>query len=342
MNPVTGYFQTVSWQEGWIRLIDQTQLPERLVYRDCHNVTQLWSAIRTLQVRGAPAIGIASALGVAMAAHQSKAHTSKEFEQELLQAIEYLRSARPTAVNLFWATQRMKKVLEDSRDVELEERKKVLLATALRILEEDKEICRRMADFGSTLIPREGARVLTHCNAGGLATADYGTALGVLFRAHEQGKEVEVYAGETRPLLQGARLTTWELKQAGIPVTLICDNMAASVMNQKRVDLILVGADRIAVNGDTANKIGTYSLAVLAQYHQIPFYVVAPWSTIDLNISDGTQIPIEVRDPKEITQWGDKRWAPEGIDVWNPAFDVTPAELIRAFVTEKGILKPPF
>lgn len=333
--------QTISWQNGAIRLIDQTELPARLVYRDCLDLSGVWQAIRTLQVRGAPAIGIAGALGVAMAAHQSKAKEISEFCQEILKAIDYLRSARPTAVNLFWATERMKKRLEKLNGITLEESKRGLIQEASEMIEEDTQVCRRMAEFGAALIA-PGSRVMTHCNAGGLATAGYGTALGVIYRAHEQGKIKEVFAGETRPLLQGARLTTWELKQAGIPVTLVCDTMAGSVLKQKEIDLVLVGADRIASNGDTANKIGTYNLAVLAKHHKIPFYIAAPWSTIDIAITNGSQIPIEERDPKEITHWGGKQWAPDGIGVWNPAFDVTPAEFITAFITEKGVLKPPF
>jgi methylthioribose-1-phosphate isomerase len=276
-----------------------------------------------------------------MAAIRLASADAKKFKEEILKAIEYLQSARPTAVNLFWATERMKKTLQVHERQEPKQLAKTLLEEAQRILEEDKDTCRRMAEFGAALIA-PGSRVMTHCNAGGLATAGYGTALGVIYRAHEQGKIKEVFAGETRPLLQGARLTCWELKEAGVPVTLVCDTMAGSVLKQKGIDLVLVGADRIAANGDTANKIGTYNLAVLAKHHKIPFYIAAPWSTIDLSISDGSQIPIEERDSKEITHWGGKQWAPEGINVWNPAFDVTPAEFITAFITEKGILKPPF
>ncbi len=341
MTTQSAYYQTVSWQNGKVRLIDQTLLPAQLVYIECDTVESLWEAIRSLRVRGAPAIGIASAFGVAIAAIRAAASDAKNFKGEVLKAIEYLRSARPTAVNLFWATERMKETLQARERQEPKRLAQILLEEAQGILEEDKNTCRKMAEFGAVLIA-PGSRVMTHCNAGGLATAEYGTALGVIYRAHEQGKIKEVFAGETRPLLQGARLTCWELKQAGVPVTLVCDTMAGSVLKQKGIDLVIVGADRIASNGDTANKIGTYNLAVLAKHHKIPFYVAAPWSTIDVSISDGSQIPIEERDPREITHWGGKQWAPEGIGVWNPAFDVTPAELITAFITEKGILNPPF
>ncbi len=335
------YYQTVSWNNGKVRLIDQTFLPVTLVYIDCDTVESLWEAIRSLRVRGAPAIGIAAALGVAMAAVQSVTTEREAFRQEVLRAVEYLRTARPTAVNLFWATERMKKKLQALAKEPIGEAKQKLLQEAQEILEEDRRTCHKIAEFGARLVP-PGARIMTHCNAGGLATAEYGTALGIIFRAHELGKVKEVFVGETRPLLQGARLTSWELKQAGVAVTLVCDTMAGSVLKQKGVDFVVVGADRIAVNGDTANKIGTYNLAVLAQYHKIPFYVAAPWSTIDLSIADGSQIPIEERHRQEITEWGGKQWAPDGINVWNPAFDVTPAELITGFVTEKGILRPPF
>lgn len=333
--------QTISWQNGKVRLIDQTLLPTQLTYIECGTVESLWEAIRSLRVRGAPAIGIASAFGVAIAAIQAAASNAKSFKEEVLKAVEYLRSARPTAVNLFWATERMKKTLQAHKQQGPGQLARTLLEEAQRILEEDKDTCHRMAEFGATLIA-PGSRVMTHCNAGGLATAGYGTALGVIYRAHEQGKIKEVFAGETRPLLQGARLTCWELNQSGVPVTLVCDTMAGSVLKQKQIDLVIVGADRIAANGDTANKIGTYNLAVLARYHKIPFYVAAPWSTVDMAITNGSQIPIEERDPKEITRWDGKQWAPDGIGVWNPAFDVTPAELITAFITEKGVVKPPF
>ena len=334
-------FRTVSWDNGRVRLIDQTLLPSRLSYIECQTLEALWEAIRSLRVRGAPAIGIASAFGVVIAAQNSTRVEWQELKQDVLKGIEYLRTARPTAVNLFWATERMGKKLEICKGKSVKETIQILLEEADSILQEDRQTCHKMAEFGATLVP-ERSQVMTHCNAGGLATAEYGTALGVIFRAFEQGKIYQVFVGETRPLLQGARLTCWELQQAGVPVTLVCDTMVGLVLKEKKINLILVGADRIAVNGDTANKIGTYNLAVLAKYHQIPFYVVTPWSTIDLAISDGSQIPIEERNPHEITEWGGKKWAPDGINVWNPAFDVTPRELITGFVTERGILEPPF
>lgn len=331
---------TIEWKNGKVRLIDQTRLPGKLVYIDCKDVKRLWHAIKRLEVRGAPAIGIAGALGVVLGVKDSKARDFGQFLRKLERIVAFLGSARPTAVNLFWALERMRDAALKNSQKSVHEIKKILLKEAFKIIAEDKAACRRMAAFGAGLI-KNGDTILTHCNAGALATADYGTALGVIYRAKEQGKKIKVYADETRPLLQGARLTCWELMQHKIDVTLICDNMAASLMSQGKIDKIFVGADRIAKNGDAANKIGTYNLAVLANYHKIPFYVVAPMSTFDLTLKTGREIPIEQRNPIEVTQIGNKTIAPKSIKVYNPAFDVTPNNLITAIITEKGIFKTP-
>lgn len=332
---------TIYWDNGIIKLVDQTKLPYDLVYAECRTKEDIWHAIKIMQIRGAPAIGIASGFGVFFGMKDSEATSYSEFENELERVISYLASVRPTAVNLNWALSRMKKVVEANTGKDILSLKKILFSEALKILEEDKQICRKMARFGSQFI-QEGNSVLTHCNAGGLATADYGTALGVLFYAKEKSKKFHVYVDETRPVLQGARITAWELMQAEIDCTLICDNMAAGLMKDKKIDLVLVGADRIIYNGDTANKIGTYSLACLANVHNIPFYVAAPSSTFDLNIRNGNAIPIEERNSREVTHIGDKRVAPEGIKTYNPAFDVTPGSFITSFITEKGIIRPPY
>jgi len=333
--------QTIQWRNGRVRIIDQTKLPGKLVYVDCADVAMLWRSIRTMRVRGAPALGIAGCLGVVLAIMPMKARSARELLKKLDHAIRYLGSARPTAVNLFWALERMRGAALRSSDKPVTTIKKLLLREALRVIDEDKEICRRMADWGARLV-QGGDRILTHCNAGALATADFGTALGVLYRAGQLGKRVTVYADETRPLLQGARLTAWELMRQKIDVTLICDNMAATLMAQKKIDKVFVGADRVAANGDAANKIGTYNVAVLARYHGIPFYVVAPLSSFDFSLKNGKEIPIEQRDPREVVEINNKRIAPAGVKVYNPAFDVTPHRLITAIVTEKGIARKPF
>lgn len=332
---------TITWSKGKVKLIDQTLLPERLVYLYLDNTEDLWEAIRNLRVRGAPALGIAAALGVVLGIRNSRADTFMGFYREFKKVKDYLSTSRPTAVNLFWALRRMEKVCLANREKSVSYIKKILFKEALNLIEEDRNICRAIGKNGARLI-RNGDRILTHCNAGGLATADYGTALACMFAAKEQGKNIEVYADETRPLLQGARLTSWELKHAGIPVTLICDNMAGEVMREGRIDKVVVGADRIAANGDTANKIGTYSLSILAYTHRIPFYIAAPVSTIDFSISDGSKIPIEERKAEEVTSWYGKKIAPEGIKVYNPAFDVTPSKLITGIITELGIVSPPY
>jgi methylthioribose-1-phosphate isomerase len=335
--------RTISWiggKDGFIRLIDQTQLPTRLEYRDCRTVEELWEAIKTLRVRGAPAIGVAAAMGVVLGVQHFTERTRGAFAARLQHVTSYLRTSRPTAVNLFWALERMEKCVRDFTETRSPaELIAMLLDEALAIEEEDRGMCRAIGEAGAGLIG-DGQGVLTHCNAGGLATADYGTALAVMFRAAELGRRFQVFADETRPLLQGARLTAWELQQRGIDVTVICDNMAAQVMKEGRVQLVIVGADRIAANGDTANKIGTYGVALLARAHAIPFYVAAPSSTFDLTLQTGEAIPIEQRDPREVTNGFGRQTAPDGVKVYNPAFDVTPAHLIAGIVTEKGMIQP--
>jgi len=332
---------TIKWIKGKIRFIDQTRLPLELRYIYCKDINTLYEAIKTMKIRGAPALGIAAAFGVVLGVENSKAKNFKDFMKQLNRVIKYLGSSRPTAVNLFSALERMRETVRQSQKLPVKKIKNILLKEAIKIFEQDRVMCRRLSQYGSRLIKNKD-KILTICNAGALATSDYGTALGVIFRAKEEGKNIKVYASETRPLLQGARLTTWELKRENIDVTLICDNMAASLMKQRRIDKIFVGADRIASNGDTANKIGTYSLAVLAKYHNIPFYVVAPSSSFDLNLSDGEKIPIEQRDQKEVLEILGKRIAAKGIKAYNPAFDVTVHNLISAIITEFGIIRPPY
>ena len=334
---------TIEWVGGVggvARLIDQTLLPTETVFIDCGDIESMWEAIKLLRVRGAPAIGIAAAMGVVVGVQGSSAASGEELVAEVEKAADYLATSRPTAVNLFWALDRMRRIARESADLPPDQIKERLLAEAVAICEDDKAICRRIGRNGAELV-RDGDTVLTHCNAGGLATADYGTALAVVFAAHEQGKRVSVFADETRPLLQGARLTTWELMQAGVDVTLICDNMAGLVMKQGKIDLVVVGADRIAANGDAANKIGTYSVAVLAARHGIPFYVAAPLSTFDLTLASGEEIPIEERGSDEITCGFGRRTAPEGVTVYSPAFDVTPADHIAGIITECGVIERP-
>jgi len=336
-------FETVVWvgdaSTGHLRLIDQTLLPGEFVLLDCRDVPTTWEAIKSLRVRGAPAIGIAAAFGAVLGGQSGLDQGIGKVRSSLKQATDHLRTSRPTAVNLFWALDRIDRVAESLTSTDPVEFLGRILVEAQAITDEDKAMCRSIGRFGAPLIgPGQG--VLTHCNAGGLATADYGTALAVIFAAHEAGTDLRVFADETRPLLQGARLTAWELQRRGILVTLICDNMAAQVMKERKVDLVVVGADRIAANGDAANKIGTYGVALLARAHGIPFYVAAPSSTFDLAIDDGDAIPIEQRDPREITHGFGRATAPEGIDVYNPAFDVTPADLITGIITERGIISP--
>ena len=332
---------TIEWADGRIHLIDQTLLPNEFHQIYCDDVESVWEAIKSLRVRGAPAIGIAGALGAVLGIWKSKATNYPDLATELKKVTDYLATSRPTAVNLFWALERIKQTAEKHKDLEIAQLKDVLLDEAQSIIEEDRARCRAIGQHGLDLL-RNGDTILTHCNAGGLATSDYGTALAVMFSAHESGKNISVYADETRPLLQGSRLTAWELMQAGIDVTLICDNMAAQVMKEGKIQCVIVGADRIAANGDTANKIGTYNVAILAKAHDIPFYVAAPTSTLDLSLKTGDLIPIEQRAAEEVTEGFGSRTAPEGVKVYSPAFDVTPAHLITAIITEKGIAHPPF
>lgn len=343
MATVENNVATLRWigdVDGHLRLIDQTLLPTEFREIECRDAATVWEAIKALRVRGAPAIGIAAAYGVCLGVREASSQDERAFFQRLDEVCDYLASSRPTAVNLFWAIERMRERARQLRDEQSPAAiRGELLAEAHAIHEQDREICRQIGRVGAELL-RDGEGVLTHCNAGGLATADYGTALAVMFAAHESGKRIHVYADETRPLLQGARLTAWELKQRGIDVTLICDSMAAQVMREGRVQAVITGADRIAANGDTANKIGTYGVALLAAAHEIPFYVAAPVSTFDLALASGDAIPIEQRDPQEITHGFGRATAPEGIKVYNPAFDVTPARLIRAIICERGIIEP--
>ncbi len=324
--------------DGWLRLLDQSQLPGREVYIECREIHTLWEAIRALRVRGAPAIGIAAAYGVCLGL-QGSFSSRQEIETRLSETIQYLASARPTAVNLFWALERMRRRASCFPEAAPEELRQLLLEEALAIHAEDRLMCQAIGSHGVSLVPH-GAGILTHCNTGALATGGLGTALGVIYTAFSQGKKVHVYVDETRPLLQGARLTAWELGRWGVPHTLICDSTAAVLMKHGRIQLVITGADRIAANGDTANKIGTYSLAVLARAHQIPFYVAAPSTTFDLSLSSGSETPVEERDPAEVVHIMGQGIAPEGVRVFNPAFDITPAELISAIICEAGIIQP--
>ena len=326
---------------GRARLIDQTKLPSELVYIETADIKDLWRAIKTLQVRGAPAIGVTAAMGVALAVQNLDAKSGEEVFREVNKAADYLAKSRPTAINLFWALERMKKVAAAAMNNAPDELKRILVEEAVKIRDEDAAMCRSIGRYGATLL-EDGFTILTHCNAGGLATAEYGTALAPVYVAQEQGKRIRVFADETRPLLQGSRLTAWELMQAGIDVTLICDNTAAHVMREGMINAVMVGADRIAADGDTANKIGTYGVAVSARAHHIPFYVLAPTSSWDLTLRSGKEIPIEHRDRIEVVKGFGTLTAPEHVKVYSPAFDVTPADLITAIVCEKGIAKPPF
>lgn len=331
---------TVQWHEGAVRLLDQSRLPETVAFLDCRDVESVALAIRELKVRGAPAIGVTAAMGVALGAQAISATEYDAFARELVGICGRLAATRPTAVNLFWAIERMKQKLLALRSEPVSAIKAALLKESQAILDEDIALCKAMGRHGAELI-QKGQTILTHCNAGALATAGYGTALGVIRAAWEQGKQIQVIADETRPVLQGARLTAWELMEDKIPVTLITDNMAGSLMRQGKIHLCIVGADRIAANGDVANKIGTYSVAVLAKAHGIPFYVAAPYSTIDLRTASGADIPIEQRNVQEVTTiHGSHPVAPTGVNVYNPAFDVTPAELVSGIITERGVFTP--
>ena len=332
--------ETLRWRHGRLELIDQRRLPLEFEYVACGDAAQTAAAIRDMVVRGAPAIGCTAAYGVALEAQRHAGAARAQFDAALEQSFRTLGASRPTAVNLFWAIERMRQCHAKHSNDSTQKAAAALLDLAQQIHRDDIEICRAIGGHGAPLLA-DGARVMTHCNAGALATAGHGTALGVIRSARDAGKRISVIANETRPYLQGARLTAWEMVQENIPVTLVTDNMAGYLMQQGRVDVIVVGADRIAANGDTANKIGTYTLAVLAQRHRVPFYVAAPVSTVDMAIADGSAIPIEERGAAEVTGFRGVRWAPEGVGVANPAFDVTPAALITGLITEKGVIERP-
>ncbi len=332
---------TIAVQDGQVKILDQTLLPVELKYITAETVEQVWEAIKVLRVRGAPAIGIAAAFGVYIGVKDSTAREFNDFWNEVVKTADYLATSRPTAVNLFWALDRIKQFTLDHKLLPIPELKQAIFEEAQLMIEEDVAICRAIGEHGAELL-KDGDGVLTHCNAGGLATARYGTALAPIFVAKEQGKSISVFADETRPLLQGARLTSWELQEAGIPVTLICDNVAATVLSKGMVQAVIVGTDRTAANGDVANKIGTYGVAILAKEHNVPFYVAAPMSSIDMSLSEGSQIPIEERAAEEVTRWSGVQTAPTGIQVYNPAFDVTPNRYVTGIITEKGIVYPPY
>src|SRR5713226_8529031 len=333
--------QTLEWTDSGVRFIDQTKLPMEETYVTCKTYAQVADVIRNMVVRGAPAIGVAAAMGIALGVKNSKAENGGELKQEFDQICDVIGKTRPTAVNLFWAIKRMREKFDLLRVLPLPQIKQALVEEAQRMHAEDIAANQAMGRHGATLMPANGG-VLTHCNAGALATCGYGTALGVIRAAVAQGKRIHVYADETRPFLQGSRLTAWELMKDGIPTTVISDNMAGAMMKQGRIGAIVVGADRIAANGDVANKIGTYTLAVLAKEHGIPFYVAAPISTVDMETPDGSKIPIEQRNPLEVTHIAGKAITPAGVQVENPAFDVTTAKYVTAIVTERGIARAPY
>jgi methylthioribose-1-phosphate isomerase len=330
--------KTIEWKNNRVVMLDQRLLPHKEVYRTYRSYREVAEAIRSMVIRGAPAIGVAAAMGVALGALKAPA---KSFDREFEKIILILGKTRPTAVNLFWALKRMREVYLNHRSRGVDSVKRALRDEAQKIYTEDIAANKQLGRLGAGLL-RDSKRIMTHCNAGALATAGYGTALGVVRSLKESGRQFEIFVNETRPFLQGARLTAWELKKEKIPATLITDNMAGYLMQKGRVDAVVVGCDRVAANGDVANKIGTYTLAVLARRHGIPFYVAGPTSSIDLNCRSGDDIPIEERDPKEVSHINGKRLAPKGIDIFNPAFDVTPQELISAIITEKGVIHPPY
>lgn len=333
--------KTLEWTDAGVRFIDQRRLPTEEIYVTCSNYREVADAIREMIVRGAPAIGVAAAMGIALGVRDSQAGSYSELRPELELICDTLAKTRPTAVNLFWALRRMRERFDSLAAEPVEQIKRALIDEAQLMYLADIAACEAMGRNGAVLMPSSGG-VLTHCNAGALATCGYGTALGVIRAAVEAGKNIHVFADETRPFLQGSRLTAWELTKDGIPTTVISDNMAGAMMKQGKIGAVVVGADRIAANGDVANKIGTYTVAVLAREHGIPFYVAAPWSTVDLATPDGDHIPIEQRSSREVTHFAGKQVAPDGIAVENPAFDVTPHRYIAAIITERGIAKTPY
>jgi methylthioribose-1-phosphate isomerase len=331
---------TVEWKNGIVMMLDQTKLPLETVYNECRDYQTVAKGIKELWVRGAPAIGVSAAMGLALGARQVQASTFGEFWPQFEEICKHMAATRPTAVNLFWAIERVKKFVQGNKDKNLDALRDLLVEESQRMIEEDIAANRKIGAYGSVFVSDDD-NLITHCNAGSIATAGYGTAEGVMRAAVEEGKKIHVFVDETRPVLQGARLTAWELMQEGIPCTLITDNMAGYFMFHDMIDLAVVGADRIAKNGDVANKIGTYSLAVLCKEHGIPFYVAAPLSTIDFSTESGSDIPIEERDPREVTHvFGKTQIAPDGVKVANPAFDVTPARYVTAIITEKGAFRP--
>ena len=333
--------KTLEWTDGGVRFIDQTKLPTEETYVTCASYQEVADAIRTMIVRGAPAIGVAAAMGVALGVRDSRATNLADLQPDFDHICDVLAATRPTAVNLFWAIRRMREKFEQVSARPIGHIKQELISEAQRMMVEDIAANEAMGKHGAVLLPSSGG-ILTHCNAGALATCGYGTALGVIRAAVDSGKKLQVFADETRPFLQGSRLTAWELMKDGIPTTLISDNMAGAIMRQGKIDAVIVGADRIAANGDVANKIGTYTVAVLAREHRIPFYVAAPFSTVDLDTPDGSRIPIEQRAASEVTHLAGKQIAPDGVKVENPAFDVTPHEYVTAIITERGVAREPF
>jgi len=334
--------RTIDWKDNRIRLIEQRKLPQELKYVNIGNLRSLWRAIKTLQVRGAPALGAAVALGIYLGVKGGDEDNPKAFSRKLDEAAKYLAASRPTARNLFYGIERVCAKAKANRHLPVARIKRIILSEALKVMEEDRVACRKIGINGSRLI-KDGDTILTICNAGALATIDYGTALGVIYRAKTEGKKIKVFASETRPLLQGSRLTAWELHKKGIEVSVISDNTAGFLMREGKINLVITGADRIAANGDSANKIGTFNLALLAKYHKIPFYIAAPLTTFDLAVRSGEDIPIEMRSPEEVTKiLLKKEVAPKGAKALNPAFDVTPAKFITAIITDKGILRPDY
>jgi methylthioribose-1-phosphate isomerase len=333
--------KTIIWDKRSVRIIDQTRLPDEVVHLTFTDYRQVIEAIQNLRIRGAPAIALAGAFGVVLGVQASACQGYDDLRETFERIAREFVATRPTGVNLSKAIERLDQVMKENKTLPVDDLTRLLESQAVRLYEEDREVCRAIGRHGATLL-REGWTVLTHCNAGALATADYGTAIGCIYAAWEQGKRVSVYVDETRPQLQGARLTAWELQRADIPVTVICDNMAAWMMKTNKIQCVLVGADRIASNGDTANKIGTYALAIIAKEHDLPFYVAAPMSTFDLSLQSGDDISIEERDGAEIADWYGRRITPSGIQVRNPSFDITPGSYITSFISEKGIISPPY